>query len=98
MKIIVSTLVALSVLACMPLSLVMPAWAHGWYPKECCHEMDCAPVERIVRLVPTASGLPQLIVTSKHGTAIIPHDYPVRESKDGRMHVCCGQIRGVPWT
>jgi hypothetical protein len=48
----------------------------------------------MTRHVPANGGLPQLVVKSKHGTAIIPHDYPVRESKDGRMHVC---MRPDPW-
>jgi hypothetical protein len=29
-----------------------------------------------------------MVVTSKHGTAVVPSDFPVRQSKDGRMHVC----------
>jgi hypothetical protein len=32
--------------------------------------------------------MPQIIVTSKYGRAIVPQGFPVRESKDGRMHVC----------
>jgi len=35
--------------------------------------------------------LPKIKVTSKRGTAIIPKDFPVRESKDSRMHVCMRQ-------
>ena len=65
-----------------------PLAAHSWYPKECCNDMDCAPVETVDRLLPTGGGLPQLVVTSKHGKAIVPQGFPVRESKDGRMHVC----------
>lgn len=68
----------------IPLALVAtPAMAHDWYPTECCHGMDCAPVER-VEVMPNAS----LAVTSKHGTAIVPATFPTRESKDHRMHVC----------
>jgi hypothetical protein len=36
-----------------------------------------------------------LIVTPKIGTAIVPHDPPVRESKDGRIHVCIHDVRVV---
>jgi hypothetical protein len=68
----------------------MPAAAHSWYPPECCHEIDCAPVEAIVRVVPVGGGAPQLLVRSKHGAAIMPHDFPVRDSQDGHMHVCLG--------
>jgi hypothetical protein len=41
-----------------------------------------------VRIIPTGGGTPQWIVTSKHGTAIVPLDFPARQSKDSRMHVC----------
>jgi hypothetical protein len=64
--------------------------AHSWYPLECCREIDCAPVDSVVRVVPAAGGPPQLLVTSEHGTAIVPHDFLARESKDGRMHICMG--------
>jgi hypothetical protein len=72
----------------MTLSGHAPARAHSWYPKECCHDGDCAPVDSITRFVPAAGGQALLIVTSKHGTALVPEDFPVRESGDGRMHVC----------
>jgi hypothetical protein len=81
-----SSLILLSVLAS---SLCLtPARAHDWYPRECCHDTNCAPVESILRRVPTGGGAPQLIVVSKHGRAIVPQDFPMRESKDSRMHVC----------
>lgn len=88
MKIIVSSLFALSALAGTALLCSTPASAHGWYPKECCNEMDCAPVQSMTRLVPAGGGLQQLVITSKHGKAVLPRDHPVRQSKDGRMHVC----------
>jgi hypothetical protein len=61
-----------------------PANAHDWYPRECCHEMDCAPVEH-VEMVP-AEGVTR--VRTVHGSATIPASFPRRESKDHRMHVC----------
>jgi hypothetical protein len=74
-----------------------PAAAHDWYPMECCHEMDCAPVDH-AEVVPTPtqgdpkgepSGVPAtMIVTTKHGTVMVPGDFPRRESKDHRMHAC----------
>lgn len=73
-----------------------PAAAHNWYPMECCHEMDCAPVDR-TEIVPTPTTAPTgavvigstaMIVTTKHGTALVPADFPRRESKDHRMHAC----------
>lgn len=60
-----------------------PARAHDWYPIECCHGMDCAPVDRMD--VTDAGGI---TVTSRMGTAVVPPEMPRRESKDNRMHVC----------
>ena len=67
-----------------------PAQAHDWYPKECCHDNDCAPVESIARTSSRAasSELPSTVVTTKHGTAVLPPNLPRRESKDNRMHAC----------
>jgi hypothetical protein len=64
-----------------------PARAHDWYPHECCHGGDRAPVDNITRIV-TAASEAGLILTSKLGTALLPPNFPVRESKDHRMHVC----------
>jgi len=70
-------------------SLVTPADAHDWYPEECCRAKDCAPVESWAFTRPVREGsLPQLSVTTKHDTAIVPRDLPRRESKDYRMHAC----------
>lgn len=65
------------------------AYAHDWYPIECCHSMNCAPVDSAAIANPIDVGsLPQMVVTSKHGTAIVPTGFPFRQSKDNRMHVC----------
>jgi hypothetical protein len=73
-----------------------PAAAHDWYPLECCHDTDCAPVDK-VEMVPTPTATdPQaasvgplaMLVTTKHGTALVPANFPRRESKDHRMHAC----------
>ena len=73
-----------------------PAAAHDWYPLECCHDMDCAPVEH-TEIVPTPAtadpkgagiGPSAMIVTTKHGTVLVPANFPRRESKDHRMHAC----------
>ena len=60
---------------------------HSWYPPECCHDIDCAPVESATWIV-TGAGDQLLQVTSIHGIAIVPNWVLVRESKDNRMHVC----------
>jgi len=86
MKFADCALVVLSLLAIT--AICSPATAHGWYPNECCNDMDCAPVDSMAPLVPAGGGAPQVIVRSKHGTAILRHDFPVLESKDSRMHVC----------
>ena len=71
------------------LAIAQSARAHEWYPLECCHAMDCAEVETSARTHPVDSAAPSnLIVTTRHGTAIVPQNFPLRESKDGRMHAC----------
>jgi hypothetical protein len=67
-----------------------PAQAHDWYPKECCHDNDCAPVESLSRSssLAASSELPNMVVTTRHGTAIVPPNLPRRASKDNRMHAC----------
>ena len=70
-------------IALLSLTLAAPAGAHDWYPIESCHGMDCAPVDR-AELKEGAT----LVVTSKHGTGMVPASMPRRESKDHRMHVC----------
>src|SRR5262245_43060414 len=71
-------------------AMFAPAQAHDWYPKECCHDNDCAPVESVARTssLAASSELPSTVVTTKHGTAVLPPNLPRRESKDNRMHAC----------
>lgn len=59
------------------------AGAHDWYPIECCHDLDCAPVEHVER-----PGGDELVVTSRNGTGVVPKDMQRRQSRDHRMHVC----------
>ncbi len=58
------------------------------YPHECCHDQDCAPVDSVARTNPTDGSLPQLIVTTKHGTVIVPPGFKVEQSGDNQMHAC----------
>jgi hypothetical protein len=67
------------------------ASAYDWYPHECCHDKDCAPVESMTLITPAGGGAPYMVVASKHGQAILRRDFPTRESKDSRVHVCLGQ-------
>src|SRR5215471_11218351 len=57
--------------------------AHDWYPRECCRDMDCAPVER-VELLRDGS----LRLTSKVGTTVVPPSFQRQRSHDHQMHIC----------
>ena len=76
------------------------AQAHDWYPLDCCHDQDCAPVDKLEQ-VPTQKlahagmafapnlRLPsQMLVTTKHGTVLVPENFPRRASHDGQWHAC----------
>jgi hypothetical protein len=63
--------------------LVSAAAAHDWYPRECCHDVDCAPVERAETL---ADG--SLRLTSRVGTTVVPVSFPRQPSPDHQMHIC----------
>ena len=87
------------------LAIATPAAAHDWYPMECCHSMDCAPVEKVEMLpataIPTVLSSPAqaitldaMMVTTKHGSVIVPANFPRRESKDNRMHACMRPAQG----
>ncbi len=69
--------------------MVIPsaAIAHEWYPRECCHDLDCAPVDR-------AEPLPggSLRLTSKVGTTVVPASFPRRQSPDHQMHICMARF------
>lgn len=91
------------------LLMIAVANAHDWYPPECCHNQDCAPVDSVETLPATTANMNLLWprenlisitrVTTKHGTAIIPPGMPRRESPDGRMHACMhnGRLLCVFW-
>jgi hypothetical protein len=75
----------------------LPAASHDWYPMECCSGTDCAVVENATYAhgFATDAALPILTITTKHGTAPVPPNFPRRESKDGEMHACLRSIGGV---
>jgi hypothetical protein len=65
------------------------AYAHDWYPRECCSNHDCAPADTVLR---RDDG--SYLVTSRGMSASIPADYPKwRKSPDGRIHVCIRKLR-----
>jgi hypothetical protein len=88
------------------LAAATPAAAHDWYPMECCSGLDCAPVEKVEILSPPAmasmltapaQAAPQvsgMMVTTKHGSVVVPANFPRRESKDHRMHACMRPAQG----
>ena len=65
------------------LAMTRAATAHGWYSRQCCGDMDCAPVERVEALRDGA-----LRVTSRVGTTVVPAAFPRQESPDQQMHIC----------
>ena len=86
-------------LGALLLATATPAAAHDWYPMECCSGMDCAAVEKveilqgpaIASFLPTpgqSSPVGGMLVTTKHGSVVVPANFPRRESKDSRMHAC----------
>lgn len=76
------------VVSALGVSPTAPAVAHSWYPMECCSYQDCGPVEEMTWVQPAGAGAPQLMVTTEHGRAVIPPNFPVRDSKDNRLHAC----------
>ena len=84
------------ILACLlVLACIFQVRAHDNYPMECCGGQDCAPVDKVEMLAGSyatgalsLSPVPVMLVTSKHGTVVVPANFPRRESKDGRIHVC----------
>ena len=73
--------------------------AHSWYPLECCSSMDCAPVDKVEIVSqhaiasflapPANASVPSsMVITTKHGTVVVPVNFKMRESQDGGMHAC----------
>lgn len=81
---------------------------HMRYPPECCSNQDCAPVDKIEQVPtqklaaagmvfgPTAQLPSHLVVTTKHGTVMVPENFKRRPSMDGRWHACIsGSVMGI---
>lgn len=67
------------------------------YPLECCSGQDCAPVDKVETVSgPALASMfgpgealpPLMVVTTRHGSVVVPANFKHRESKDGRMHAC----------
>jgi len=65
-----------------------PAFAHDWYPVECCTQHDCAPAETVV-----GRDDGSYLLTAQGMSIVIPAGYPHwRSSPDGRIHVCLRKL------
>jgi hypothetical protein len=78
---------AKSLLIAALLSLSTAAYAHSWYPKDCCHGADCRPVP-CDELVETRNGL--------MWRGVVPFtETQVKPSQDQFCHVCAKEQRGT---
>lgn len=75
-------LIFLGIIIITIISVIGAAKSHSWYPFECCSDNDCAPVDH------AKLEIDHWILTSKHGTVIVPSTMQLRDSKDNKMHVC----------
>jgi len=66
-----------------------PAQAHDWYPKECCHDNDCAPVESTARTstLAASSELPSMGGDDKAWHGSNPAESPAKRV-EGQSHAC----------
>jgi hypothetical protein len=69
------------------------ALAHGWYDMDCCHWMDCAPVTSTAFVASNVLQPANMVVSTQFGTALVPHNFQVRPSKDGQLHACIREGR-----
>jgi hypothetical protein len=69
------------------LLLSTAAYAHSWYPKDCCHDADCRPVP-CGELVQTRHDLVWRGV-------VVFNETQVKPSQDQFCHVCAKQQQGT---
>jgi hypothetical protein len=75
----------LLLLSCAGVLLLLPQLvaAHSWYPKRCCHDMDCFLADNVHRL---ADGTLEL---SKGSIRVrVTRTFPIEPSPDGKPHFC----------
>jgi hypothetical protein len=81
--------------AMLAIAMDSPAYAHSWYPMECCSAQDCMPADEIV----VTSGEARITRVGDQQIAI-PSSLVPRSSPDGRIHVCfrvvAGDLNGAP--
>lgn len=78
-----AALAALTLLSAAPES----AGAHGWYPRDCCNDHDCAEITSLTQL---PNGL--LRVETEQGFAVAPRGFSPKPSPDNQAHACLRQI------
>jgi hypothetical protein len=59
-----------------------------WYPAECRADSYCGDIVGVTYAPGPATVHTLLTVTTKHGTALVPHPLVVRPSADQAMHAC----------
>jgi hypothetical protein len=65
------------------LVLAVPAYAHSWYPPECCSGQDCREADMVTEL-PDGSAKVQVGTD----TVVVPRSLKRRMSPDGHYHLC----------
>lgn len=60
--------------------------AHSWYPKDCCNDQDCHPLE-VEDVEVTSEGYVIRDPLHAHRVYFVPHGKE-RDSPDGKYHVC----------
>jgi len=61
----------------------VPAWAHSWYPPECCAGQDCHEADSVTEL-PDGRAKVQV----GRDTIFVPPTVKRRQSRDGHYHLC----------
>jgi hypothetical protein len=79
---------------CLAAGGMLTAYAHSWYPKECCSQNDCVLVDRVER---GPRGIMAVVVG--HRRIEIPPGFAARSSPDNHIHVCFVSTpeEGAPW-
>ena len=72
---------------------ILTAYAHSWYPKECCSQNDCVPADQVET---GPRGITAVLVG--HRRIEIPPGFAARSSPDDHIHVCfvASPEEGVP--
>ena len=67
---------------------LVPSSAHWKYPPECCHNLDCGP---IVKMMPLENNTKLIVIKLDNGTertAVFPDNFKLRPALDEKQHAC----------